>query len=74
MGLLTVEEVCRKLRIKKSYLYYLTHLKIIPRVKLRGHLRFDEADVDKWTESLKKGGKGDECLQKETQIYDELDG
>ena len=46
--LLTTQEVCELLKISKSYLYWLTHQKKIPHIKMQGHLRFRESAIDNW--------------------------
>ena len=46
--LLTTQEVCELLKISKGYLYWLTHQKKIPHIKMMGHLRFRESAIDNW--------------------------
>jgi excisionase family DNA binding protein len=46
--LLTPEDVCRLLKIKRSYLYDLTHRNRIPHLKLGRHLRFRRSDLEAW--------------------------
>ena len=46
--LLTTQEVCELLKISKGYLYWLTHQKKIPHIKMMGHLRFRHSDIDNW--------------------------
>ena len=46
--LLTTQEVCELLKISKGYLYWLTHQKKIPYIKMQGHLRFRESAIDNW--------------------------
>jgi len=62
MTLLTAEQVCDKLQVKKSYLYHLTHTNKIPFIKLGNHLRFDTEDIDNWLLKLKNGGEADEYI------------
>ena len=50
-ALLTGEEVCELLRIKRSYLYWLTSESKIPHIKLHGHLRFRKSAISKWIKS-----------------------
>ena len=49
-SLLTVQEVCGLLKVPKSYIYSLTHQKRIPYLKIGGHLRFRQQDIDAWLE------------------------
>ncbi|MFC1716614.1 helix-turn-helix domain-containing protein [Candidatus Poribacteria bacterium] len=46
--LMTVQEVCELLNVRKTYVYWLTHRKKIPYIKLQGHLRFRKAAIDEW--------------------------
>ena len=46
--LLTVQEICELLKVKKSYVYWLTHQKKIPYIKMMGHLCFRQSDIDEW--------------------------
>ncbi|MFC1714279.1 helix-turn-helix domain-containing protein [Candidatus Poribacteria bacterium] len=46
--LLTVQDISSLLRVPKSYVYWLTHQKKIPHMKINGHLRFRQSDIDKW--------------------------
>ena len=46
--LLTVQEVCELLKVRKNYVYWLTHRKKIPHIKLQGHLRFRQSAIDEW--------------------------
>lgn len=63
--LLTAKQVCDKLQIKLNYLYRLTHLGLIPHVKICGQLRFLESKVDAWILSQQKGGDANANLQSE---------
>ncbi len=56
--LLTTQEVCELLKISKSYLYWLTHQKKIPHIKMQGHLRFRESAIDNWLreQEVRSGG------------------
>ncbi len=49
--LLTVQDISSLLGLKKSYVYYLTHQKKIPHMKINGHLRFRQSDIDEWLQS-----------------------
>jgi excisionase family DNA binding protein len=46
--LLTVQEVCELLNVRKTYVYWLTHRKKIPHIKMQGHLRFRQSAIDEW--------------------------
>ena len=46
--LLTVQDISSLLRVPKSYVYWLTHQKKIPHMKINGHLRFRRSDIDQW--------------------------
>ena len=46
--LLTVQEVCELLQVRKTYIYWLTHQKRIPHIKMQGHLRFRQSAIDDW--------------------------
>ena len=49
--LLTVQDISSLLGVKKSYVYWLTHQKKIPHLKIHGHLRFRQSDIDEWLRS-----------------------
>ena len=49
--LLTVQEICELLRVRKSYVYWLTYQKKIPHIKMQGHLRFRQSAIGKWLNS-----------------------
>ena len=46
--LLTVQEISELLKVPKSYVYWLTHQKKIPHMKIQGHLRFRQSQIDDW--------------------------
>ena len=46
--LYTVEEICELLKVSKGYIYWLTHRKKIPFIKMQGHLRFRRSTIDNW--------------------------
>ncbi len=48
MSLLTPEQVCARYGIKKNTLYQWTSKGLIPHLKIRGLLRFDEDELKKW--------------------------
>ena len=49
--LLTVQETCELLKVTKTYIYWLTHQKRIPYIKMQGHLRFRQSAIDDWLRS-----------------------
>ena len=49
--LLTIQEVCELLQVKKTYIYWLTHQNKIPHIKIQGILRFRQSAIDEWLES-----------------------
>ena len=49
--LLTVQEICELLKVKKSYVYWLTYQRKIPFIKMMGHLRFRKSATDEWLSS-----------------------
>jgi excisionase family DNA binding protein len=56
--LLTVQEVCELLGVKRSYIYSLTHTKQIPHIKIVGTLRFRQKEIDKWLNAQEVGSGG----------------
>ena len=52
--LMTVEEVCQLLRIKKSTLYQWVHQKQIPCLKVGRLVRFRAEDIEKWLEKKRQ--------------------
>ncbi len=56
--LLTTQEVCELLKISRSYLYWLTHQKKIPHIKMQGHLWFRNSAIDNWlrAQEVRSGG------------------
>ena len=59
--LLTVQEISELLKVPKSYVYWLTHQKKIPHLKIQGHLRFRRAHIDEWLRSQEV--RENVCLQ-----------
>ena len=49
--LLTVQEISELLKVPKSYVYWLTHQKKIPYIKIQGHLRFRQSHIEEWLRS-----------------------
>ena len=48
---LTIQEVCELLQVRKTYVYWPTHQKKIPHVKMQGLLRFRQSAMDERLES-----------------------
>jgi excisionase family DNA binding protein len=52
MELMTIKEVSRKLGVSENWVY--SHLRLrkplLPHVRLGGHIRFREADIERWIE------------------------
>ncbi len=46
--LLTAQEISELLGVKKSWIYYMTHLKKIPHIKIQGLLRFRRSEIENW--------------------------
>ena len=46
--LLTVQEICELLQVKRTYVYWLTHQRKIPYIKIQGILRFRQSAIDRW--------------------------
>lgn len=51
-SLLTVDDLCKLLCLKKSYIYNLTFQRKIPFLKIGRHLRFRKSDIEAWLERL----------------------
>ena len=56
--LLTVRELCELLKVRKTYVYWLTHQKRIPHIKMQGHLRFRQSAIDQWLKSQEVRNNG----------------
>ena len=57
-GLLTVEEVAKKLRIAESTVYNFIHRGVLPAVKMGKSVRLSPHDVNVVLEKLKKRSQG----------------
>jgi excisionase family DNA binding protein len=49
--LLTVQEISQLLKVPRSYVYWLTHQRRIPHLKIHGHLRFRQSHIEEWLKS-----------------------
>ena len=47
-NLIAIDDLCQILKVKKSYIYVLTHEKRIPHYKIQGHLRFRLSEIEEW--------------------------
>lgn len=50
-SLLTLDELCEWLKVKRKYIYDLVHKRTIPFIKLRKHLRFEKKTVQQWLDN-----------------------
>lgn len=67
--LLTIQEICELLKVKKTYIYWLTHQKKIPYIKMQGHLRFRQSDIDDWLSSQEvRDANTEETIQDGSQV------
>lgn len=46
--MMTIDDLCEQLKMKKSTVYQMTCAKKIPYIKLGGLLRFDQKQIDAW--------------------------
>jgi excisionase family DNA binding protein len=46
--ILTIEDVCKKLKLTKNQVYHLTSARRIPCFKVGKSLRFRMKDIDRW--------------------------
>lgn len=51
--LLTLDQICEKLKVKRSFIYDLTSRSQIPYIKVGRLIRFDPEEIDKWLQSQK---------------------
>ena len=49
--LIGIDDLCQILKLKRSYIYLLTHQKKIPHYKLGGQLRFKLSDIEQWLQA-----------------------
>jgi excisionase family DNA binding protein len=52
MELMTVKEVAKKLGVSENWVYNHLHVRkpLLPHVRLGGHIRFREVDIEVWIE------------------------
>jgi len=55
--LLTIEQLCEILQVKKNTIYSWTFMRKIPFVKINGALRFKEKAITSWIEGQEKETK-----------------
>lgn len=49
--LLTLDQVCERLKLKKSFIYDMTSRSQIPHIKVGRLIRFDPDEIDKWLQN-----------------------
>lgn len=52
MKILSVEQICDKLILKKSTVYLWVRNKKIPHVKINKSIRFNELEIDRWLQTM----------------------
>jgi len=57
---MTIEEVAGYLRVSRDWVYKMAQKEEIPAYKIGGLWRFKREEIDKWTESKKRGGISNE--------------
>ena len=55
--LLTVNDMCELLQVKKPLVYKWVHYGFVPHVKIGGILRFRESKIEKWIEIRERKGR-----------------
>ena len=60
--LLTVEELSKRINVKKSTIYLWTHLDYIPHIKIGRLVRFDWDDVENWLETKKESPRTEQMF------------
>ncbi len=69
--LLTIDELCKLLKLPKHSIYYLTAQKRIPHIKVGNQLRFRESSIMKWIEEQERrimGGSLQDTKQKKGNV------
>ncbi len=59
-NLLTIDELCEKIKLKRQTVYQLSSEGRIPRIKLGGRLLFDEEEIQAWLEQFHLPSSGNE--------------
>lgn len=49
--LLTLDQICERLKVKRSFIYDLTSRRQIPHIKVGRLLRFDPDEINSWLQS-----------------------
>ena len=70
--LLTLDQICKKLKVKRSFIYDLTSRKQIPHIKVGRLLRFDPDEIDNWLQSHKVIVKKKEFRQRKRRWQEYL--
>ena len=55
LNLLTIDQLCELLKLKKSYIYDLTYRKRIPYKRIGRFLRFDPEEIKEWIDAQTYG-------------------
>lgn len=55
--LLTIDELSRLLKIKKSTIYHWTSAGFVPHTKVGRFIRFRASDVEKWLQARQRDGR-----------------
>ena len=55
--LLTVDNLCNLLQVKKGLVYKWVHYGFVPHIKIGGILRFKESQIEKWVNNREKKGR-----------------
>ena len=55
--LLTVNDMCDLLRVKKPLVYKWVHYGFVPYIKIGGILRFKESQIEKWIKKRERNGR-----------------
>lgn len=60
--LLSLDEICNLLKVKRSYIYNLTSQNLIPFYRIGG-LKFKLSEVQKWVESKKQKARVSKSIE-----------
>jgi len=58
-GYLTIDEVSKRMKVSRSWIYKKAQAKIIPHVRIGAVIRFVEKDIEEWVNKHKISG----CLK-----------
>jgi len=60
--LLTVNDICELLQVKKPLVYKWVHYGYVPHIKIGNVLRFKESKIDQWISNREKRGRSSYAL------------